>query len=285
MFNQLKYLIKYKSFLPKYRLTSDYIKYYPMTIFIYFTNNYAVIWREDLKQSLLFSLKNLPLSNFYILTKCKDVLTSADEDATREAEEASDGGSSAGGMLGDPAALGKTKKVKKSGSCGGSSGGGDSAGGKSSSSCSGGGGKPRRARTAFTYEQLVALENKFKTTRYLSVCERLNLALSLSLTETQVKIWFQNRRTKWKKQNPGMDVNSPTVPPPPPPTSQGSAVAAAAAAAAVAAGLGAPYGGSGAGPYSHAGLLYSGHVPYPGSYSQAYPYFHHLGHPSLGHSA
>ena len=46
--------------------------------------------------------------------------------------------------------------------------------------------KPRRARTAFTYEQLVALENKFKTTRYLSVCERLNLALSLNLTETQV---------------------------------------------------------------------------------------------------
>ncbi|KAM3862753.1 NK1 transcription factor-related protein 2-like [Diretmus argenteus] len=65
--------------------------------------------------------------------------------------------------------------------------------------------KPRRARTAFTYEQLVALENKFRGTRYLSVCERLNLALSLSLTETQVKIWFQNRRTKWKKQNPGAD--------------------------------------------------------------------------------
>ncbi|XP_033882309.3 NK1 transcription factor related 2-like,a [Acipenser ruthenus] len=65
--------------------------------------------------------------------------------------------------------------------------------------------KPRRARTAFTYEQLVALENKFRSTRYLSVCERLNLALSLSLTETQVKIWFQNRRTKWKKQNPGSD--------------------------------------------------------------------------------
>ncbi|XP_051507184.1 NK1 transcription factor-related protein 2-like [Myxocyprinus asiaticus] len=65
--------------------------------------------------------------------------------------------------------------------------------------------KPRRARTAFTYEQLMALENKFRATRYLSVCERLNLALSLSLTETQVKIWFQNRRTKWKKQNPGAD--------------------------------------------------------------------------------
>lgn len=72
--------------------------------------------------------------------------------------------------------------------------------------------KPRRARTAFTYEQLVALENKFRATRYLSVCERLNLALSLSLTETQVKIWFQNRRTKWKKQNPGADSTMPTGP-------------------------------------------------------------------------
>ena len=78
------------------------------------------------------------------------------------------------------------------------------------------GGKPRRARTAFTYEQLVSLENKFKTTRYLSVCERLNLALTLNLTETQVKIWFQNRRTKWKKQNPGLDVNCGNLPSPGP---------------------------------------------------------------------
>ena len=77
-------------------------------------------------------------------------------------------------------------------------------------------GKPRRVRTAFTYEQLVALENKFRQTRYLSVCERLNLALALNLTETQIKIWFQNRRTKWKKQNPGLDINSPTVPSGPP---------------------------------------------------------------------
>ncbi|XP_035186007.1 LOW QUALITY PROTEIN: NK1 transcription factor-related protein 2 [Oxyura jamaicensis] len=73
--------------------------------------------------------------------------------------------------------------------------------------------KPRRARTAFTYEQLVALENKFRATRYLSVCERLNLALSLSLTETQVKIWFQNRRTKWKKQHPAPDGSAAPAPP------------------------------------------------------------------------
>jgi len=65
----------------------------------------------------------------------------------------------------------------------------------------------RRTRTAFSYDQLAALEGKFRMTRYLSVCERLSLALALGLTETQVKIWFQNRRTKWKKQNPGHDIN------------------------------------------------------------------------------
>src|SRR3954466_6463957 len=46
--------------------------------------------------------------------------------------------------------------------------------------------KERRARTAFTYDQLATLENKFKTNRYLSVFERMNLALALQLSETQV---------------------------------------------------------------------------------------------------
>lgn len=46
--------------------------------------------------------------------------------------------------------------------------------------------KERRARTAFTYDQLATLENKFKSNRYLSVFERMNLALSLHLSETQV---------------------------------------------------------------------------------------------------
>lgn len=72
-------------------------------------------------------------------------------------------------------------------------------------------GKQRRNRTAFTYDQLLAMETKFRQTRYLSVTERINLAMTLHLTETQIKIWFQNRRTKWKKQNPGTDIN--TAPP------------------------------------------------------------------------
>lgn len=76
---------------------------------------------------------------------------------------------------------------KKIGSGGGKSGDGSGNGQNNGGKGGSGGAKPRRARTAFTYEQLVSLENKFKTTRYLSVCERLNLALSLSLTETQVK--------------------------------------------------------------------------------------------------
>ncbi|KAL3310600.1 hypothetical protein Ciccas_010832, partial [Cichlidogyrus casuarinus] len=70
-------------------------------------------------------------------------------------------------------------------------------------------GKIRRARTAFSYNQLIALENRFKSNRYLSVCERMNLAMQLNLTENQVKIWFQNRRTKWKKENPGVDAGPP----------------------------------------------------------------------------
>lgn len=61
---------------------------------------------------------------------------------------------------------------------------------KNTSGSESGSSKSRRARTAFTYEQLVALENKFKNTRYLSVCERLNLAISLRLSETQVSSFF-----------------------------------------------------------------------------------------------
>uniref|UniRef100_A0A3Q3WJV4 Homeobox domain-containing protein n=1 Tax=Mola mola TaxID=94237 RepID=A0A3Q3WJV4_MOLML len=60
--------------------------------------------------------------------------------------------------------------------------------------------KSRRIRTAFTLEQLQMLEHSFQRCHYLSVLERHTIATALRLSETQVKIWFQNRRTKWKKE-------------------------------------------------------------------------------------
>ena len=60
--------------------------------------------------------------------------------------------------------------------------------------------KKRRRRTAFTNGQLKSLEHEFTKKKYLSISERNNLANSLKLSDAQVKTWFQNRRTKWKKQ-------------------------------------------------------------------------------------
>ncbi|XP_071948401.1 barH-like 1 homeobox protein [Antedon mediterranea] len=60
--------------------------------------------------------------------------------------------------------------------------------------------KPRKARTAFTDHQLNTLERSFERQKYLSVQDRMELAASLGLTDTQVKTWYQNRRTKWKRQ-------------------------------------------------------------------------------------
>ncbi|KAE9418526.1 hypothetical protein Angca_004291, partial [Angiostrongylus cantonensis] len=58
----------------------------------------------------------------------------------------------------------------------------------------------RKPRQAYTAHQLEKLESEFQSDKYLSVQKRIQLSKSLDLTETQVKTWFQNRRTKWKKQ-------------------------------------------------------------------------------------
>ncbi|MEJ1287084.1 BarH like homeobox 2 [Cricetulus griseus] len=60
--------------------------------------------------------------------------------------------------------------------------------------------KPRKARTAFSDHQLNQLERSFERQKYLSVQDRMDLAAALNLTDTQVKTWYQNRRTKWKRQ-------------------------------------------------------------------------------------
>ncbi|XP_063276103.1 homeobox protein Nkx-3.1 isoform X2 [Prinia subflava] len=58
----------------------------------------------------------------------------------------------------------------------------------------------KRSRAAFSHSQVLELERKFSHQKYLSAPERAHLARHLQLTETQVKIWFQNRRYKTKRR-------------------------------------------------------------------------------------
>lgn len=59
--------------------------------------------------------------------------------------------------------------------------------------------KRKRPRTMFTLYQLERMEGEFLRRQYITGNQRLQLASELQLSETQVRVWFQNRRIKWRK--------------------------------------------------------------------------------------
>ena len=60
--------------------------------------------------------------------------------------------------------------------------------------------KRQKQRPLFTPEQLQKLEEEFVNEKYISKSRRCKLASEISLTEAQVRTWFQNRRTRWRKE-------------------------------------------------------------------------------------
>ncbi|XP_073510848.1 homeobox protein Nkx-2.6 [Phyllobates terribilis] len=73
----------------------------------------------------------------------------------------------------------------------------------------------RKPRVLFSQVQVYELERRFKQQKYLSAPEREQLASALKLTSTQVKIWFQNRRYKCKRQKQDRSLELAGQPPPP----------------------------------------------------------------------
>lgn len=60
--------------------------------------------------------------------------------------------------------------------------------------------KRKKPRTSFSRMTIIELEKRFDRQKYLASSERTSLAKSLKISDSQVKTWFQNRRTKWRRQ-------------------------------------------------------------------------------------
>ncbi|KAK3597722.1 hypothetical protein CHS0354_006073 [Potamilus streckersoni] len=69
-------------------------------------------------------------------------------------------------------------------------------------------GRKKHTRPTFSGQQIFALEKTFEQTKYLAGPERARLAYALGMSESQVKVWFQNRRTKWRKKHAAEMANA-----------------------------------------------------------------------------
>lgn len=67
--------------------------------------------------------------------------------------------------------------------------------------------RKKKQRPLFSPHQIQTMEKEFAKQRYVTEEKRAQLALEVNLTEAQVKTWFQNRRTKWKKEKKEIQEN------------------------------------------------------------------------------